>query len=70
MSRVKAKVLKELSSAELDQKKAALQKELFELNHKKLVGQLDKPHLFKDTRRQIAQINTILRETKNAPNAR
>ena len=66
MSQLKAKELKELSAAELNQKKATLQKDLFELNQKKLVGQLDKPHLFKHTKRQIAQINTILRETKNA----
>ena len=65
MSRVKVRDLRGLSAGELNQKKAALQKEIFELNQKKLVGQLDKPHFFKNTRRQIAQINTILRETKN-----
>ena len=66
MSRVKAKELRNLSAPELNQKRASLEKDLFELNQKKLVGQLDKPHLFKNTKRQIAQINTILRETKNA----
>ena len=65
MSLVKAKTLRELSAAELNQKKAALQKDIFDLNKKKLVGQLDKPHLFKTTKRQIAQINTLLRESKN-----
>lgn len=66
MSQLKAKELKNLSAGELVQKRSALQKELFELNQKKLVGQLDKPHLFKNARRQIAQINTFLREAKNA----
>lgn len=66
MSRAKAKELRNLSAAELHQKKAALQKEYFELGQKRLVGQLDKPHLFKNTRRQIAQINTVLREAKSA----
>ncbi|OGW81832.1 MAG: 50S ribosomal protein L29 [Omnitrophica bacterium RIFCSPHIGHO2_02_FULL_51_18] len=66
MSRGKVKELRGLSAAELVQKKFALQKELFDLGQKKLVGQLDKPHLFKITRRQIAQVNTLLRETNNA----
>ena len=64
MSRVKAKDLRGLSTQELEQKRAALQKEIFELGQKKLVGQLDKPHQFSATRRQIAQINTVLREAK------
>ncbi len=65
MSRVKAKDLRGLSSQELDQKRQALQKELFELQQKKVTGQLDKPHLFKSMHRQIAQVNTIVREKKN-----
>ena len=62
MSRVKAKDLRGLSKQELLQKKGALEKELHELNQKKVSGQLDKPHIFKQTRRQIAQILTLARE--------
>ncbi len=62
MSRVKAKDLRGLSVAELDQKKSALEKSLFDLRQKKAMGTLEKPHEFKITRRQIAQINTIKRE--------
>ena len=62
MSRVKAKDLRGLSSAELDQKKSGLEKELFDLRQKKATGTLEKPHQFKVIRRQVAQINTIKRE--------
>ena len=62
MSRVKAKDLRGLSLAELDQKKSTLEKEFFDLRQKKASGTLEKPHQFKLIRRQIAQINTIKRE--------
>ena len=62
MSRVKAKDLRGLSKQELLQKKGTLEKELHELNQKKVSGQLDKPHVFKQTRRQIAQILTLAKE--------
>ncbi|MBI3252728.1 MAG: 50S ribosomal protein L29 [Candidatus Omnitrophica bacterium] len=65
-ARVKAKDLRNLSGAELDQKRQALEKELFGLREKKIVGQLDKPHLFKLFKRQIAQIHTVRQEKKNA----
>jgi large subunit ribosomal protein L29 len=65
MSRPKVKEMRNLSVAELEQKKSGLEKEMHDLRQKRLVGQLDKPHLFKNTRRQIAQINTLTREKKN-----
>ena len=65
MSRIKANELRNLSAAELQQKKDVLEKEMFELRQKRLVGQLDKPHVFKSVRRQIAQIETVTREKKN-----
>lgn len=66
MNKIKFNDLKSLSTQELDQKKSALEKELFELRQKKASGQLDKPHFFKAIRRQIAQINTIKRGAKHA----
>jgi large subunit ribosomal protein L29 len=65
MSRPKAREMNSLSAPELNQKKGALQKELHGLRQQRLTGQLDKPHLFKAVRRQIAQINTILREKES-----
>ena len=65
MSLAKAKDFRNLSAVELDQKKAAHQKELHDLRQKKAAGTLDKPHQFKHLRREIAQINTVKRENKN-----
>jgi large subunit ribosomal protein L29 len=62
MSRVKVNELRGLSANELDQKKQTLQKDLHDLRQKKSMGTLEKPHLFKVIRRQIAQINTIRKE--------
>lgn len=64
MSRVKAKDVRSLSNAEIELKKSTLTKALFELRQKKVTGQLEKPHEFKQLRRQIAQLNTIQREKK------
>ncbi len=57
--------LRGLSAAELDQKKSAFEKDLFDLRQKKGLGQLDKPHQFRLIRKQVAQIETIKREKKN-----
>jgi len=65
MSRVKVNTLRDLSVQELKTKERSLQKELFDLRQKKITGQLDKPHLFKAVRRQIAQLNTLEREKQN-----
>jgi large subunit ribosomal protein L29 len=65
MSLPKARDLRSLSAQELEHKRAALEKELHDLRQKKITGQLEKPHQFKVARRQVAQINTIMREKKN-----
>lgn len=62
MSRVKINEFRGQSTGELDQKKQNLQKELHDLRQKKAMGTLEKPHLFKVLRKQIAQINTIRKE--------
>ncbi len=65
MSKFKVGDLRALSAQELDQKITAIEKELHDLRQKKITGQLDKPHLFKRSRRQIAQVLTVKREAKN-----
>ena len=65
MSRIKVNTLRDLSLQELQSKENAFQKELFDLRQKKITGQLDKPHLFKSVRRQIAQVHTLKREKQN-----
>ena len=62
MPGVKIKDFRGLSAEELKHKRQALEKELFELQQKKITGQSDKPHQFKLLRRQIAQVNTIVEE--------
>ncbi len=65
MSRAKAQELRGLSLEELKHKQETLEKDLQDLRQKKVTGQLDKPHVFKMARRQIAQLNTIRREKQN-----
>ncbi len=65
----KARELRGLSSDELKLKKEGLEKGLNDLRQKRVTGQLDKPHQFKLLRKQVAQINTIEKEKKNADNS-
>lgn len=60
---MKAKELRELSDAELRDKLNGIHKQLMELNCKRKSG-VEKPHLFKETKRAIARISTILCERK------
>lgn len=66
MSLPKVGELRGLSSDELAQKRESIEKNLSDLRQKKVTGQLDKPHQFKLLRKQVAQINTIEKEKKNA----
>ncbi len=70
MPLTKGKELRGLSADELKQKRTALEKGLNELRQKQITGQLEKPHQFKLMRRQIAQINTIEKEAKNADSSK
>lgn len=70
MALTKGKELRGLSADELKQKREALEKGLNELRQKQITGQLEKPHQFKLMRRQIAQINTIEKEAKNADSSK
>ncbi len=65
MSKLKVNDLRGLSAQELDMKITAIEKELHDLRQKQITGQLDKPHLFKRSRRQIAQVLTVKQEAKN-----
>ncbi|MFH1771389.1 MAG: 50S ribosomal protein L29 [Candidatus Omnitrophota bacterium] len=57
---MKIKDLKGLSKEELHDKLESLRKQLMELNFKKQSG-VEKPHLFKQIKRGIARIHTVLR---------
>jgi len=59
---MKARELREMSDEELRQELENYRKELFNLRHQKVVGQLDNPAQMRKARREIARILTILRE--------
>ena len=54
------------SADELQTELQALLREQFNLRLQKGVGQSPLPHLFKNVRRQIARIKTILREKEGS----
>jgi large subunit ribosomal protein L29 len=57
----KARELRGLTKEELISKLEDLRKQLMELEFKRRTG-VEKPHLFKQTKKDIARILTILRE--------
>jgi large subunit ribosomal protein L29 len=61
--------LRNLSKEDLVLKVAGFKEELSKLNYMKKAGQVDKPHRFKELRRNIARIQTLLNE-KNSSKAK
>ena len=62
---MKIKEIKDLSAGELHQKNKELDEELFRLRIRRTSGQLDSPASLKKVRRDIARIQTVLRERKD-----
>jgi len=64
---MKARDLRVLPTEELENKLKELKKQLMELNFQRKTAKVEKPHLFKQIRKDIARILTILNERrKNA----
>lgn len=61
------KELKELTSQELSDKVPHLRREFFNFRLQQQAGQLEKPHLLRSLRRDIARIKTLLKQ-QNAKN--
>ena len=59
---MKTKEFREMSNEDLAQKEKALKKELFDLNYQRKLGAVEKPSRFKQIKRDIARIFTILNE--------
>lgn len=59
---MKAKSLKDLSTQELNNKLVDLKQELFNLRFQHATGQLENPMKIKNVKRDIARINTVIRE--------
>ena len=55
---LKAKDVAELTLVELEKQIRDMRHELLDLRLKKKTGQLDKPHLLKELRRDIARLET------------
>ncbi len=63
---MKANEIRELSVAELNEKLDELNKELFNLRFQHSVNQLDNPMRLKAVKKDIARVNTIIREKESA----
>ena len=59
---------KDFDDAKLSEEIVTAKKSLFEMRLKKATRQTFKPHLFKHTKRKIAQLMTIERQTKENKN--
>ena len=62
---MKPQELRSLSKDELIQKERSLKEELFKLNMQRYSGRVEKPHLFSVLKKDLARIQTILRELEN-----
>jgi large subunit ribosomal protein L29 len=63
---VKAKELRDLSREELKQKEREQSQEVFNLRLQKATGQLANTAMIPKTKKDLARIKTILRETETA----
>jgi len=62
-------VYREKDEAGLVDELLSLRKEQFNLRMQQGAGQMSKPHLFKNVRRDIARVKTVLAEKKQAGEA-
>ena len=61
---MKAKEIRDMNAAEMDQKIAGLKEELFNLRFQIATGQLENPMRIREVKQAIARIKTIQRETE------
>jgi len=61
---MKAKELQNFSREELLQKMKGLKEELFKLNMQRYGGRVEKPHMFGLVKKDIARIQTVLKQKK------
>jgi len=59
---MKTEELRDLSLDELANKEKALKKELFDMRYQRKIGRVEKPHRFREIRKDIARILTLLKE--------
>lgn len=61
---MKANEIRELAPDEMERKLADLKQELFNLRFQHASGQLENPGKLKQTRKDIARVETVIRETQ------
>ena len=61
---MKASELREMTSAELDSKLQSLKEELFNLRFQLTVNQLDNPMRIKAVKKDIARVQTVIRQNE------
>ena len=61
-----SKEIRELSPAEITTKLRNVRDELLQLRLRKHTGQVEKPHMIRALRKDIARLETILNEKKKA----
>jgi large subunit ribosomal protein L29 len=59
---MKAKALRQKSVTELQEEIVSLRKEQFNLRMQRGTGQLSRPHLMREVRKNVARAKTVLRE--------
>lgn len=59
---LKPQKLRDMNDAELTREAQELRRSLFNLRLQKATGQLEKPHKLRETRRDIARVETILKQ--------
>ncbi|OGP19642.1 MAG: 50S ribosomal protein L29 [Deltaproteobacteria bacterium GWA2_57_13] len=59
---MEAKKLREMSPDELSQKRRELKEEIFHLRLRRTTARLENPMKLRETRRDLARVETILRE--------
>jgi large subunit ribosomal protein L29 len=64
---MEAKELREMSAEDLVQKRASLREEITYLKLKRATSRLENPMKLKETKRDLARIETILREKALRP---
>jgi len=62
---MKANKIRELNESEILKKLTDLKEGLFNLRFQHETGQLENPSILSQTKRDIARVKTIIRETKN-----
>ena len=63
---LKSTDIRNMTDAEIKEKLLSLQSELYKLRFEQKAGRVEKPHRFRETRRDIARCYTILREKQYA----